>query len=60
VVVPRLLAVTVAPEPVKAAALIAPSLRIEIELGGAVVRVGSGVDAEVLRTVIDALRGTAR
>jgi len=59
-VAPKLLAVTVAAGPVKATAVIQPAPYIEIELGGAVVRVGRGVDAEVLRTVIDALRGTAR
>jgi transposase-like protein len=33
---------------------------IEIELGGAVVRVRQGVDAEALRTVLDVLRGPMR
>lgn len=33
---------------------------IEIEINGAVVRVRHGVDAEALRTVLDALRGFGR
>lgn len=57
---PKLLAVTVAPEPVMAAAAVQPPPCIEIELGGAVMRVRHGVDVDVLRTVIDVLRGTTR
>jgi len=57
---PRLLAVTVAPQPVKATAAIQPQPCIEIELGGAVMRIRRGVDVDVLRTVIDALRSTTR
>ena len=53
---PRLLPISVAPEQ-----MVAESWTVSgIEINGAVVRVRPGVDAEALRTVLDALRGIAR
>jgi len=57
--VPRMLAVTIAPVPEVAQATMpieARSSVIEIELGGAIVRVPDGVDAQHLRIVLQALR----
>lgn len=59
-VAPKVLAVTVAPEPLKETALIQPPPCIEIEQGCAAMRMRRGLDAEVLRTVNDALRDAAR
>jgi transposase len=57
---PGLLPVVVAREPALAAAVNQPQASIEIELGGAVVRVRQGVEAAALRTVLDVLRGVVR
>ena len=56
--VTRLLPVTVAPE--LAVAVNPPQPGIEIEFGGALVRVRQGVDASALRTVLEVLRGAVR
>ena len=55
---PRLLPISVAPEQVVTESRATSG--IEIEINGAVVRVRHGVDAEALRTVLEALRGLAR
>ncbi len=54
---PRLLPVTLAPEPTPAVAVNRPPCVIEIELGEALVRVHEGTNASTLRTVLDVLRG---
>ena len=59
VAVPRMLPVTVVPEPQRDVAPGDPT-DIEIEFSGAVVRVREGVDARTLRTVLDALRELPR
>ncbi len=56
---PRMLPVTIAPAPEPAPPMTpieAQPSAIEIELGGAVVRVREGVDAQQLRIVLQALR----
>ena len=57
---PRLLPVTVTPEPAQKVAINQPAQSIEIELAGAVVRVREGVDVNTLRAVLDALRDPRR
>ena len=55
---PRLLPISVAPEHVVTESRSGSA--IEIEINGAVIRVRRDVDAQALRTVLEALRGLAR
>jgi transposase len=56
----RLMPVTVAHERAPVATMSGSQPGIEIELGGALVRVREGVDACTLRVVLDVLRGVVR
>jgi len=56
--VPSLLPVTVAAAPLPLAAAGSAGAAVEIELGGALIRVREGVSATTLRMVLHCLRGT--